>query len=141
MNKIIVIIVLCIVVFSIGFKLGDAHGYNDGYREGYSYDCQAEITDLKSVYESLQKAVSIQRKITSQVQNRLDSVAYHEKYHVRDSLRSVQFSRDSVKNWKSAKSFNDSIDAIGDGKYRAHKRADGSKVPHEELFEFMENNK
>ena len=92
-----------------GYKMGDSRGYEAGYEEGYSYDCQEEIKGLRATHEDLKKAVKAQEQLTLSTQRRLDSVAYHEKYGHRDSLLHAKYLQDSVKYWKSAKSYNDSL--------------------------------
>lgn len=103
------ILIVTAVSFLLGFKIGDFRGYNAGFEEGYSYDCQAEIMSLRATHEDLKKAVKTQEQITFQTQRRLDSVAYHEKYGLRDSLLHMKYLADSVVNWKSAKRYNDSL--------------------------------
>lgn len=116
MNKtsiIFIVFALVSVSFTIGFKLGDARGYNDGYGEGYSYDCRAEIDSLQKQVKDLNKVVGFQKKVTYETQRRLDSAAYQRIYGVRDSIRIAQYVKDSADNWKSAKSFNDSVTVNG----------------------------
>lgn len=93
----------------MGYKYGDFRGYKAGFEEGYSYDCQEEIKGLRATHEDLKKAVKVQEQLTLSTQRRLDSVAYHEKYGLRDSLLRAKYLQDSVKYWKSAKSYNDSL--------------------------------
>ena len=105
----IFILIVTAVSFLLGFKIGDFRGYKAGFEEGYSYDCQAEIMSLRAAHEDLKKAVKTQKQITSQTQRRLDSVAYYEKYGLRDSLLHMKYLADSVSNWKSSKRYNDSL--------------------------------
>lgn len=93
----------------MGYKYGDFTGYQAGFEEGYSYDCQEEIKGLRVTHEALKKAVKTQEQITFQTQKRLDSVAYHDQYGLRDSLLHVKYLLDSVSNWKSAQRYNDSL--------------------------------
>lgn len=92
-----------------GYKIGDSRGYKAGFEEGYSYDCQEEIKGLRATHEDLKKAVKMQERLTYQTQRRLDSVAYREKYGLRDSLLHMKYLADSVSNWKSSKRYNDSL--------------------------------
>lgn len=103
------ILIVTAVSFLLGFKIGDFRGYKAGFEEGYSYDCQAEIMSLRATHEDLKKAVKAQEQLTLSTQRRLDSVAYREKYGLRDSLLHAKYLQDSVKYWKSAKSYNDSL--------------------------------
>lgn len=132
-------VLLCAVFFFIGFKIGDKGGFEAGFGEGYTYDCQEEIKSLKATHEELKRVLEFQKKFTVDVQRVNDSIKYHSVYGVRDSLRAVKFKEDSLKNWKKVKAFNDSVNSLKDGKFHARKRADGSKVPAEELLEYMEN--
>lgn len=98
-----------VIFFWVGYKIGDSRGFEDGFKEGYTFDCQDEIKVLRATHEELKRAVDLQKKITVQTQNRLDSVAYKEKYGIRDSILHAKFVFDSVKNWKSAQRYNDSL--------------------------------
>lgn len=108
--KIVFPVLLCLILFYWGgYKMGDSRGYQAGFEEGYSYDCQEEIKGLRATHEVLKKAVKAQEQLTLSTQRRLDSVAYHEKYGLRDSLLHAKYLQDSVKYWKSAKIYNDSL--------------------------------
>lgn len=108
--KIFFPVLLCLILFYWGgYKMGDSRGYHAGFEEGYSYDCQEEIKGLRATHEDLKKAVKAQEQLTLSTQRRLDSVAYHEKYGLRDSLLHAKYLQDSVKYWKSAMSYNDSL--------------------------------
>lgn len=118
--------------FWVGYKIGDSRGFEDGFKEGYTFDCQDEIKALRATHDEIKRAVDVQRKITVQTQNRLDSVAYKEKYGIRDSLLHAKFVFDSVKNWKSAQRYNDSL--VRHGLNQARKCPNGEISSTEKLL-------
>lgn len=111
MNSRLIFLFLAVtsVFFVLGFKIGDSRGFEAGFEEGYSYDCHEEIKGLRATHENLKKAVKTQEQLTKSTQRRLDSVAYHEKFGLRDSLLHLKYKADSVVNWKSASRYNDSL--------------------------------
>lgn len=118
MNKIIVVIcifTIAFISFTVGYKYGDSNGYDAGYKEGYRYDCKAEIAALYEQVKSQKKITDFAQQSIKKVLRENDSLknpAYAQQRYKDSVVAHEQYSRDSVKHYRTARHKNDSLASI-----------------------------
>lgn len=124
MNKIqkfFIFFILFLSVAVIAYKIGDSRGYDAGFTEGYRYDCREEIAALYKRVKAQGKLVDFAQKSIKEVIRENDSLrdpSVAKKRYDDSVAASVQYTDDSLKYWKKANSYNDSLyKALGRGKY------------------------
>lgn len=118
MNKIsknCIILVFFMMAFTIVYKVGDSNGYNDGYKDGYRYDCKDEIANLYEQVKTQKKVTDFAQQSIKKVLRENDSLknpAYAQQRYKDSVVAHEQYSRDSVKHYRTARHKNDSLASI-----------------------------
>lgn len=76
--KNVLYIIATVLLCAVAYKIGDKYGYEAGYKEGYTYDCQADILQLRNEVTNLKKAVEFADQAAAKVKAENDSMYYAE---------------------------------------------------------------
>lgn len=88
--KNVIYIAFTLLLCFAAYKFGDKHGYEAGYHDGYTYDCQADILQLRNEVTSLKKATEFANQAAAKVKAENDSM------YLADGRRRYELRADSI---------------------------------------------